>query len=127
MSLGLHICCDCVDPTTGKDCQNKIHGEEAIDLHDLRYPMLSGGSVDLGHKMIMYGQGLEDDLNAAALAAGWHWDGREWRCKECKEKAIEVLAASYDALDTEALMAELTAGSLPTVAKLEAVARLMNV
>lgn len=122
MSLILSLQCDV------SDCQSMIHGEETIDLADLppRYFSSFDAYANHGHMVLRNAEGLRQDLREAALAAGWHWDGSEWRCKACTAKAVEVLAASYDALDTEALMADLAARDMPTVAKLEAVARLLN-
>lgn len=107
MSLGLHICCDCCDPVTGKDCESKIHGTEAVDMVDLPGHRGFTGGVDLGHRMIRYGQGHQCDLVTAAANAGWHWDGREWACVKCARKAI-------------------VSGELPTTAKLEAMAHSFN-
>lgn len=127
MSLILSLQCNAVDPTTGEDCQSMIHSAEAIDLVDVpaRCSAVPNWSP-CSHAIVYYGLGVVADLDAAAIAAGWHSDGREWRCKECTAKAVEVLAASYDALDLDWLAA-IADSVLPTTEKLEAVAKLLNV
>ena len=105
MSKILTLCCD----TAG--CHEMVHSQEAIDLVDPP-PRDFRIGVDHGHMQLCFARDIEADLHAAALAAGWHWDGSEWRCKACTAKAVEELEAAYAALDTEALFAETVAHSM---------------
>ncbi len=58
-------------------CKSGVDGEEEIDLSDLNGD----------HSKLWYGQRLEAELYVAANHAGWHWDGREWRCPACMAPA----------------------------------------
>ena len=127
MSLILAMQCDCVDPTTGKDCQSKIHGEEAITLRFGRV----GENLDAYDTVLEYGEGLAEDLGNAAIAAGWHHDGREWTCKSCLSKRWQQVLREEAIIRASggrpATTAELIAQRMPTAQKLEAVAHSLNV
>jgi hypothetical protein len=130
MSLGIFIQCDCVDPVTGKDCESKIHIKDKIDLAE-PMPRDYRLSVDLGHMVLLYARGHQQDLNAAAIAAGWHHDGREWACKSCLAKRWQQIMREEAIIRASggrpATRAELVAQMSPTIQKLEAVAKLLNV
>lgn len=116
MSLGMHICCDV------PDCDHKAFIDRKVYTVDRVYP-IGTAYLEVDDCVLEDGSAIQNDLRTAACAAGWHWDGREWRCKECTAKAVEALAASYDALDTESI----GNWTLSTVDKLERVAKMLNV
>lgn len=86
MSDVLARCCD----TPG--CKTPpILGTEAITLREPYYPEQLTSHA---HAVIEYGLGLVQDLNAAALAAGWKWDGQNWKCGPCANPGSVIELAS---------------------------------
>ena len=63
-----------------------------------------------GSSVLMYGEGLQDDLHQAALKVGWQWDGTQWLCLECimsritkqlNAEAVKVKRAKLDKMLSE--------------------------
>jgi hypothetical protein len=60
------------------ECGQHIDGDEGIGLGDL----------DAEHSLLWYGQRLERELYAAAVAAGWEWTRPRWFCRQCMRRAL---------------------------------------
>lgn len=86
--------CSIADCKTPPILSEEIHPRDPVE-----YTYRTGP----GDLILPYGEGMVEDLNAAALVAGWHWDGSEWKCRDCKEnewavqnQLIEILAHSMN-------------------------------
>jgi hypothetical protein len=82
----------------GPDCKSFILGAEELFVRDVPE---GWDAQPFEAVLASYGIGIEADLNAAAIAAGWEWINSEWLCPECVARTAKIADALLRHLFTD--------------------------